>query len=435
MTAKAAYAANKPYFSTTDENAVVNPGRMVREFGCGTAIGGILSGVPMTSRKAVELWERSTRENGGRAQVQNVSEVQQNKTAPGGETGTEGKVFSGEKVSVGMSDDQRYNLLKDRTIPLYSYNDAKMVQTEGNTEGYLRKASRSEAFSVLKKIGEQFGIFKDYHNTDVDINFGFSKGKLRESIYKQKGGYQNYGKMLSIFDELLENAVGIETHSNRYEIKGEQVKQTYVLASAFEGVNGIVPVLFEVREFKDGTKSMLHVAVNMSEIEGGRIVAHNSTNEIADAPYTLPAFNISIADLFNNINTTDGRFLKYVPNEFLSPEQIRSKQIALVEQEEYVQKKNERSTSGSAPKSVETNGSGGHTGNMGTNPAVGMADAYKSDNTDEGIYTEYIRQVREAQEKVRAEELRQEYLRNLERLEEEKREAEMDAAFWKGFDR
>ena len=36
MTAKVTYAANKPYFSTTDEYAVVNPGRMVRDAAAGS---------------------------------------------------------------------------------------------------------------------------------------------------------------------------------------------------------------------------------------------------------------------------------------------------------------------------------------------------------------------------------------------------------------
>ena len=153
---------------------------------------------------------------------------------------------------------------------------------------------------------------------------------------------RNYVKMLSVFDELLASAVGIETHENRYEKDGEQIKQTYVLASAFEGVNGIVPVLFEVREFKDGTKNMIHVAVNMTEIERDRIVVYNNTSKTTDAPYTLPVSNISISDLFENVNVADGRFLKYVPDDFLTFEQKIAKLEALLEQDEYVRRKNEK---------------------------------------------------------------------------------------------
>ena len=44
MVNKAASGSDTPYFSITDENAVVNPLRMGKEFGMGTAVGGILGG-------------------------------------------------------------------------------------------------------------------------------------------------------------------------------------------------------------------------------------------------------------------------------------------------------------------------------------------------------------------------------------------------------
>ena len=44
MVNKAASGSDTPYFSMTDENAVVNPLRMGQEFGMGTAVGGILGG-------------------------------------------------------------------------------------------------------------------------------------------------------------------------------------------------------------------------------------------------------------------------------------------------------------------------------------------------------------------------------------------------------
>ena len=44
MVNKAASGSDTPYFSMTDENAVVNPIRMGKEFGMGTAVGGILGG-------------------------------------------------------------------------------------------------------------------------------------------------------------------------------------------------------------------------------------------------------------------------------------------------------------------------------------------------------------------------------------------------------
>ena len=54
-------------------------------------------------------------------------------------------------------------------------------------------------------------------------------------------------------------------------------------------------------------------------------------------------------------------------------------------------------------------------------------------STDEE-YLAYIRRLEEVQVHLKAEELKQAYLRNMARQEEEKREADMDAAFWKYWD-
>ena len=42
--AKGVYAPEKEFYSSADENAVIHPGRMLREAGYGMAVGGILSG-------------------------------------------------------------------------------------------------------------------------------------------------------------------------------------------------------------------------------------------------------------------------------------------------------------------------------------------------------------------------------------------------------
>lgn len=49
LTNKATFDSDRPYFSTEDDNAVVNPLRMAQEFGSGAAIGGILSGGQMAA--------------------------------------------------------------------------------------------------------------------------------------------------------------------------------------------------------------------------------------------------------------------------------------------------------------------------------------------------------------------------------------------------
>ena len=54
-TAKATYDKDKAWVSTTDENAVINPGRMAQEFAGGAVVGGVLGGGQMLAGKALGM--------------------------------------------------------------------------------------------------------------------------------------------------------------------------------------------------------------------------------------------------------------------------------------------------------------------------------------------------------------------------------------------
>ena len=246
-----------------------------------------------------------------------------------------------KRVAVDMPDGERYEVLKDRSMNVKHFDAEKMATIDAKDYAALEKAGKSSAFIILRKIGDQFGVFKDYHSVDLELGFAFSKRNLNESVHKQGGEYQNYARMMSVFDDVVDAAIGIEAHTNRYESKGEQVNATYVFASAFATDNGYVPVLLEVREFTDGTKSTLHVAVSLQEIERSRIVGHNNDSKITAEPYPLPASStIKVADLFGNVNPNDGRMLKYIPDGFLNDEQKAAKQKAIEEEKEYIAAKN-----------------------------------------------------------------------------------------------
>ena len=53
---------------------------------------------------------------------------------------------------------------------------------------------------------------------------------------------------------------------------------------------------------------------------------HNGNTDISNP--LVADFTISLSQLFANVNPTDKRFLKYVPDNFLSTEQIEAKREA-----------------------------------------------------------------------------------------------------------
>lgn len=251
MTAKAAYAANKPYFSTTDEYAVVNPGRMVREFGYGMAVGGILGGVPMASAKAMELARRTSVDNAIPKLQQAIQtrvdsvvpDLQQKNSASyvDAETQNTTPTMESEPIKVG-----RASVLKNPyigKIPVYyeTPNRSKPVVTAESVqvaENSIRRA---------KSVGEVSG--KSYKNSltdwleevfthrggahDVVVNgLGFDGEIYKVTVHKSAIGKlvsdknMSAGKLavLDVLDEVISN--GEYVGSNQYIQKGKKQKDT-----------------------------------------------------------------------------------------------------------------------------------------------------------------------------------------------------------------
>ena len=242
-----------------------------------------------------------------------------------------------DKISMGLDDAARYQILKDRSLTAAKVNPRELGENSTEQLEQLAKANKSVAFRLLKKIGEEFGVFRDYKTEAFNLEFAFSKRNLLESVNKQGKRYDNYALMLTQMKAIIENAVGIETHNRRYGDEG-QIKQTYVFVSAMQTSENIVPILLEVRAFNDGTKSTLRIAVSMSEIKRSRVMGHTLEDARPNQSYPT-GFAVRIADLFANVNSRDVRLLKYIPDGFLNEAQRDGKQAALQEQAAYDSRK------------------------------------------------------------------------------------------------
>lgn len=224
------------------------------------------------------------------------------------------------KIVQGMSDEQRYEILKNRKITVAQVNEEKYRKVLANKSELLDKSLKTTAAKrLLRRIGEEFGVFKEYQNQDIEVEFEFGKNNLDESLNKQKGNYDTYAQMLSCFSDVISNAVGIEVHnrnSQGYKVD-RTLKNVYVLCSAFENSDGIIPVKLEIKEFYDKA-NRLYVAVALEAIKKDRVVSMgvpNTRSHIRTSPV-----NISISDIFENVNLKDIDFIKYIPNEFLNDE-------------------------------------------------------------------------------------------------------------------
>lgn len=192
-----------------------------------------------------------------------------------------------------------------------------------------KNLSTKEAKKPIKRIAEMLRIHNvNYKNSNIEFDFGFSKKNLDVSLHHQSeygGNYADYAVMLTCLDKLVENAELIEIHKN-YK-NNEYLKNTFVLISAINNYGNIAPVQLEVKNFENQPNG-LYLNVVLSKIKEPAVVTESHT-DYSEASTPLVADSaISLSQLFANVNPSDKRFLKYVPDNFLSTEQIEAKREA-----------------------------------------------------------------------------------------------------------
>ena len=60
--------------------------------------------------------------------------------------------------------------------------------------------------------------------------------------------------------------------------------------------------------------SLLYLTVALSKINESEVVSKASAGKAAGTPSLFPDSEVRIRELIENVNVTDGRFLKYVPD-------------------------------------------------------------------------------------------------------------------------
>ena len=228
-------------------------------------------------------------------------------------------------IRTDMTDDERYEALKNEKIKIEPYNSEKL---KGENIEELSSKPFKEAKKYIKTLAEKFEVFKKYASEKAKVEFNFSRNNLIESEAKQKVLTPEYAEMLSATDAIVQNAVLVEAHKDKYAGTTREDKtllQTDVLLSAFADENGIVPVRLTVKEFKDKENS-LYALITLEKIET-EIVGRGES--LATTPTPYPVSEMSIPDIVSKIKPTDGKILKYLPDKLLSAEQLEGKRAAL----------------------------------------------------------------------------------------------------------
>ncbi len=246
-------------------------------------------------------------------------------------TTEEGVINNSEEITVNMSEAERAKILRNKTVTPV---EVSSEYSEDFDFEDLKNNIKSKVEKTLLKKFRELGFLKKYSSTAIgDIEFEFTGGGVRKSLNSQETSYggtkADFAKASANLQKLLDNAILVETHTDKgmgTDKENPQLKQVYVLLSVMRDGDSIIPVQFEVKQYVDNN-NRLYLAVALTKIETG-VMDDTIHGENHASTRLLPVSNISIPDLFAKINPDDGKFLKYIPDEFLNDEQIASKRRA-----------------------------------------------------------------------------------------------------------
>ena len=280
------------------------------------------------------MWEKAALDARGNYRSVNGIALANKNTADKSEV----KHSDRNKIFPGMADSERAELLNNTVIKLVEY-DGNNDDLNGKNVLLLKSSYNSQAGKILKALGEKFGVFKTYNNQNVSLDFDYSRGSLNESVHKQGNistDFYDFAKMLYLFDEVVENAVPIEVHSDKYKGSKREdtnLKQDYVLLSAFKDGGYIIPVEFHLKEMneKSGYNNKLYVSVTLGKIkieDKVKVQTSYASNEVKTESTNLSS-TISIPELISKVNPKYGNFYKYLPSSMLTEQQNSARNNAV----------------------------------------------------------------------------------------------------------
>lgn len=229
-----------------------------------------------------------------------------------------------KKIAVGMTDSERADILREKTIPEVTY-DGSAESAISENKGNLESMSRAVVSKTINRLKKNFDIPKEITNDDYQMVVTTASGVFSESVSKEITDVKQLVKLMPIISRVVESAVGIESHSNRYYYDNNTVLFHNMIGGYVDG-DSFVPIRFGVKQSVDGN-NYLYVVIDNEAIKKAEVMRrHTYDNHRPDTDYSA-TFNVS--DILSKVNSKE--ILKYVPDEFLDEERKSAKYQAIAE--------------------------------------------------------------------------------------------------------
>lgn len=252
---------------------------------------------------------------------------------------TSAKKEKTDVITIGMSDSERAEILSKKVVsaPVY-LGEADTAISDNRDKLHGGSSVVKEA---LIRIGEEFGVFYTFNVDDIDVQIPLSRRGVRESAFKG-ADTKRLVKLFPVLRESVKNAIGIEKHENRYFYDDTTAFCSELLGAYVDGEN-IVPVRYGLKHMVDG-QNVLYIVVDQpgfkideQKNKTGVLEAHPGHK---DAKHTArPVYKVSIPQIAENVNTKD--LLRYLPDDFLSENQLAIKWEGIAETIQYTNNKND----------------------------------------------------------------------------------------------
>ena len=253
------------------------------------------------------------------------------------------KGVSGRKyaLEMDMTETERYNELKDKTLYVVESADQTQYQEKLDNIDSLPPKAKSKAEGAIYELAEELGILRKSMTTpEIKFDFQISKNNgLKKSLSNQLdygGSYGDFARALINLDKIVQNAVLVDAYTkDRYANTSRanaRFEGGYVLLGAFQDSENIIPVKLTIKK-EAGETGNLYVVVAMTKIKRTSVLgSEGTTPDGAEQPLPDTGSTYSLQQIISNVNTEDADFLKYLPDGLLSEEQINAKQKAIDKQ-------------------------------------------------------------------------------------------------------
>lgn len=251
-----------------------------------------------------------------------------------------------EEIEPDMADEERYEILKDKSIVAVPSNRAA-IQTL-NLDA-LTTNSRAVAKKAIGKWGKDifYGNDVNYHIESIDIDANYSGGSFKESISKQidyVGNYLDFVIAVASVEDLLKHGILIEAHDNYKKEISPNIKSAYVILGVIEDEvlndskheKRLIPVELLVKtDYKDESKLYITVALGSFDVASVKKIDHVVMDKGLAKNGSFPNLvtksinTYTLRSVLENVNPKDEAFLKYIPDGFLNAEQLTGKQNGL----------------------------------------------------------------------------------------------------------